>query len=105
MDNLDVDADNTKKQAEINNFAWAERQYSSPDPLILEVFFANSDSLPVENLFMNDADLSKSERVDQSLENSFAATSDKKYHIIPKLAIIDQLKKQQNKRFYNFSQL
>lgn len=89
MNDLDVDADNAKKQAEINNFAWAERQYSSPNPLILGAFFANSDSLPVENLFVNDADLSESERVNQSLENSFAATSDKEYCTIPKLAIMD----------------
>ena len=112
MDNLDVDADDAKKQAEIDDFAWAEGQYPSPNPSILGAFLANSVGLPVENLFMDDADPSESEGVDQSLDqslkNSFVAataTLYKEYRSIPEPAVMDQLEKQQNERFYDFSQL
>ena len=45
--------------------------------------------------------------VDYSHENSFAATTIKsmEYHSLIKSAVVDQLERQQNKGFYNYSQL
>ena len=104
MDDLDVDANDAEKQAEIDDFEWAEGQYPSPDPSILGAFLANSVGLPVENLFVDDADPYESEGVDQSLEDSVAATATlyEEYRTIPEPAVMDQLEKQQNERFYDF---
>lgn len=122
MDNLDTDAvvnkDNLEKQAEIDDFAWAEGQYSSPDPSILGAFLANSVGLPVENLFV-EPDFCKSEEVkdlshknSSELENSFVAATTRKtrtlydeHWSIPEPVVMDQLEKQQNERFFDFSQL
>lgn len=104
----DLDAfPETEKQAIDDDLAWAEHQYPSPNPSILEAFLANSVSLPVEN-----ADSSESEGVDQSHEISFAATateeSDNSTKVDnlepPEPAVLSQLQQQQDDRFYDFSQ-
>lgn len=125
----------TKKPAEHDNLAWAERQYPSPDPSILEAFLTNSVNLPVENV-----DSSELEGVEQSHEISFAATANERpgeysrqmsqrAHQIPvtlymqpvpsvnnsrsfdkeycslEPVVLSQLQKQQDDRFHDFNQL
>lgn len=52
----DLDADNaatetdTDKLAEDEDQEWAQNQYPTPDPSVLEAFLANSVSMPVDNL-------------------------------------------------------
>lgn len=48
-ENLDADSEDAKKQAELDDFDWAQRQYPSPDPSVYETFLANSVGLPLEN--------------------------------------------------------
>ena len=65
----------TKKQSIDNDLAWAECQYSSPNLSILEAFFVNLISLPVEK-----ADSFKFEGVkEQSHKIFFAATANEKF--------------------------
>lgn len=49
----------------------------------------------------------ESEAVNCSHKNSFVATAIKsmEYHFLIKPAVVDQLEKQQNKKFYDYSQL
>lgn len=56
---------------------------------------------------MKDTNAFESEAVDVSHENFFSATivESIEHHFLIELAVADQLEKQQNKRFYNYSQL
>lgn len=85
---------NTDKLAEDKDQKWAQNQYPTPDPSVLEAFLVNLSSMPVDNLVRqhvyniiadcNKADSYKSEGVES--------------------ARINQLDKQQTQRFYDFAQ-
>ena len=99
-EDLDADVNADEAEAKYNDLAWAEGQYLTPDPSVFKAFLANSVGLPVEN-----TDSFESEGVDCSHEKSFVATTAKKklkyYSLEP--AVMTQLEKQQNDRFYDYS--
>ena len=61
----------------------------------------------MEDTAMKDTNAFESEAVDVSHKNFFSATivESMEHHFLIELAVADQLEKQQNKRFYNYSQL
>ena len=99
-ENLDVDVNADEAKAKNNDFAWTEDQYPIPNPSVFEVFLANSVGLPVKT-----TDSSESKEADCSHENFFfATTTTKKYEYFSlELAIMTQLEKQQNNRFYDYN--
>ena len=100
-ENLNVNVNVDEVEAKDNDFARAEGQYPTLNPSVFEAFLANSIGLPIKII-----DSSKSKRVDCSHENFFVTTTTIKKHEYFSLepAIMIQLKKQQNNRFYNYSQ-
>ena len=100
-ENLDANVNADEDETKDNDLAWAEGQYLTPNLSVFETFLANSVCLPVKT-----TDSSESERVDCSHENSFVATTATKKHEYCFLepATMTQLEKQQNDRFYNYSQ-
>ena len=85
---------NNDKLTEDEDQEWAQNQYPTYDPSILEVFLANSANMPVDNLGRqyayntipdrDKADLWESEEVE--------------------LTRLDRLDKQQKQKFYDFAQ-
>lgn len=71
------------------------------------MFLANSVGSLMEDTAMKDTNAFESKAVDVSHENFFSATivESTEHHFLIELAVADQLEKQQNKRFYNYSQL
>ena len=96
----DLDADNittetnTDKLAENEDQEWAQNQYSTPDPSVLEAFLANLSSMPIDNLV--------SQHVYNTIANCDKADPCESEGVEP--ARIDQLDKQQTQRFYDFAQ-
>ena len=68
-DNINAD----KAEDNENELAWAENQYPTPDPLVLESFLANLVSLLVKN-----TSFFESEGMDYSHKKLFSATIAKK---------------------------
>ena len=97
----DVDVNANEAEANDNDLALAEGQYSTPDPSVLKAFFANLVGLPVEN-----ASSFESEGVDCNHKKLFIATTAKKEpeYCLLEPAVMTQLEKQQNNRFYEYSQ-
>ncbi len=47
-EDLDIDHGKAEKEADDDNQKWAQGQYLTPDPSILEAFLANSVNMPVQ---------------------------------------------------------
>ncbi len=96
----DLDADNiaaktvTDKLAEDEDQEWAQNQHLAPEPFVLEVFLANSASMPVDNLGRQHAY--------DTIADRDRADPCKSEKVEP--AKLDQLDKQQKQRFYDFAQ-
>ena len=99
-ENLDTNVNADEAEAKDNDLAWAEGQYLTPDPSVFEAFLTNSVGLPVKT-----TDSSESEEVDCSHKKLFIATTAKKEpeYCSLELAIMTQLEKQHNNRFYDYS--
>ena len=82
----------TDKLVEIEEQEWAQNQYPTPDFSIFEAFLANSVSMPVTNCTP----------IEHQDTISYIANPCKSEKIEP--TRLDQLFKQQNQRFYNFTQ-
>ena len=100
-EDLDADNDADKAEAKDNDLAWAESQYPTPDLSFFEAFLVNLVGLSVEN-----ADSFESEGINHSHKKSFVAiTAEKRSEYCSlKPAVMTQLEKQQNDRFYDYSQ-
>ena len=96
----DRDADNiaaktnTDKLAEDEDQEWAQNQYPTTDPSVLEAFLSNSASMPIDNLGRYHAYNTIADRDKADPSESEGVES----------ARLDQLDKQQNQRFYDLAQ-
>ena len=90
-----------KAKAKNNDLAWAKSQYLTPNSLVFETFLANLVDLPVKI-----TNSSKSKKVDCSHKKLIIGINAKKElkYCLLESAIMTQLEKQQNHRFYNYSQ-
>ena len=87
-----------EKQAEKDDLEWAQQQYPSPDPSVLEGFLANSVTIPVQSegieaLYPDSVIESEGVENEQEYPN---------FSISP--AILDELENQQSQRFFDFRQ-
>ncbi len=95
----DGDADNIAHKTDTNILAEgedqrrAQSQYPTSDPSVLEVFFANSDIMPVDNLRRHHTHNTIADRDKVDLCESEGV----------KPARLDQLEKQQKQKFYDFA--
>lgn len=97
----DLDAENAvtetehaaDKLAEDEDQEWAQNQYPTPDPSVLEVFLANSVSIPV----INDAPIGYQDATSYRITDPFESEG-----VEP--ARLDQLDRQQRQRFYDSAQ-
>lgn len=105
-EDFDVNSKESEQQAKNNNEQWIEQQYSTPDLIILEIFIANSIRIPIESQQLSSFSI-------DSLKFEVVATQIKVLQLvfyesilscIIEPAILDQLEKQQNDRFYYFNQ-
>ena len=98
---FDIDVNANEVEANDNNLALAEDQYPTPDPSVLKAFLVNLVGLSVEN-----SSLFESNGVDCSHKKLFIATTAKKEPKYCSLepAVMIQLEKQQNDRFYDYNQ-
>ena len=115
-EDLDLDADNIA--ANVDKLAkdeeWAQNQYPTPDPSVLEAYLTNSIAIPVASqikqhlVFDQDVDLFESEEMELFESERVELLKFKEMKPFPveyvEPARLEQLSNQQSQRFYNFAQ-
>ena len=105
-EDLDENLEESEQQAKDKDDQQAKQQYPTPDSTMLETFLANSIRIPVERhqlgCFSADCLKSKGVIAENEVLQSVFDESTSSPSIEP--AILDQLEKQQNDRFYDFDQ-
>lgn len=101
-ENLKADPHKIDKQVKDEDLEQSKRQYPTLDPSVLEVCFANSMSILVqlEEVEPSYPDSLKFEEVEIEMEQELEFLNED----ILKLAILNELKTQQNQRFFDFRQ-
>ena len=105
-EDLDVNPEESEEQAKDNDEQWAQQQYLTPDSTMLETFMANSIRMPIQRQQLDSfsADFLKSERVAANNELLKFVFDESTSSPTIELAILHQLEKQLNDRFYDFNQ-